>query len=228
MGDAIADIPTAEISRIFLAGYFSFVAVFYTLRILIMTRHSRRSPVFSGTPSSVQFLTHLTFRVMRILILTVCVARLLAPGLDDYLGVIQPLWRAEILLTGMALMTICFACIIYLNNYMGEAWRSGTRDDDTTKLITTGPFSVSRHPMMLCVQAAQFGFFLALPSLFTFACLLIGITAIQIQVRIEERILARRHGAIYAGYCARTPRWLPGRNLLSLCTRPKPGLPPAV
>ncbi len=219
MGDAIADIVTAELSRIFLAGYFSFVAVFYTLRILIVTNKGRRSPVFSGTPGSAQFLTHMTFRVMRVLILAVCVARLFAPDIDRYLGVIQPLWRAEILLTGVALMTIGFACIIYLNNYMGSAWRSGTRDDDTTKLITTGPFAISRHPMMLCVQAAQLGFFLALPSLFTLACLLIGVTAIQIQVRIEERMLARRHGAIYADYCARTPRWPFGRSLRSIWVR---------
>ena len=219
MGDAIADILTAEISRIYLAGYFSFVAVFYTLRILIMSRHNRRSPVFSGTPGSVQFLTHLAFRVMRMLILAICVARLFAPELDSYLGVMQPLWRAEIMLSGMALMTIGFACIVCLNNYMGDAWRSGSRDSETTKLITTGPFALCRHPMMFCVQAAQLGFFLALPSLFTFACLLIGIAAIQIQVRIEERVLARRHSAIYADYCARTPRWPFGRNLRSIWVR---------
>lgn len=228
MGDVIADILTGEISRYFLAGYFSSVAVFYTLRILIMTRREQSTPVFSGVPGSAQHLTHLAFRMMRALILIVCVARLFAPGIDTYLGVISPMWRPEILLTGMVMMTVCFGCVVYLNFYMGRAWRSGTRDDENTHLIVSGPFALCRHPMMLCVQAAQFGFFLALPSLFTFACLLIGITAIQIQVRIEERVLARRHGAAYADYRARVPRWPTGRNLLSILVRPRPELPPAV
>lgn len=228
MGATIADVVTVEISRFFLAGYFSFVAVFYSLRILNAIKRGRPTPVFSGRPGSAQFLTHLAFRVMRIVILVVCVTRLFAPDIDAYLGILPPLWRLEIMATGMGLMAVGFACVIYLNAYMGDAWRSGTRDDDTAALIVSGPFALCRHPMMLCVQAAQLGFFLALPSLFTFACLLIGVAVIQIQVRIEEQILARRHGAVYADYCARTPRWLPGRNLRSLCNRPKPELPPAI
>jgi len=62
--------------------------------------------------------------------------------------------------------------------------------------------------MMLCVLLGQVGLFLALPSLFTLVCLVVGVWAVTAQVGVEERLLRQRLGANYEAYVARTPRWL--------------------
>jgi protein-S-isoprenylcysteine O-methyltransferase Ste14 len=62
--------------------------------------------------------------------------------------------------------------------------------------------------MMLCVIAAQVGLFLALPTLFTLVCLVLGVWAVTAQVGVEERLLRQRFGESYNAYAARTPRWL--------------------
>jgi protein-S-isoprenylcysteine O-methyltransferase Ste14 len=197
-----------EFTRWFLALFFSGVAIFYTIRIL-QTKHRRRSsPVFLGHPGTLHFMTHMTFRVFRAIILCVCLARLVWPSLDRYLVVIAGLWHPIVLLVGDGLMLIAFAAIIFIHFQMGDDWRSGTRDGDQTRLITTGPFALSRNPMMLCVLSAQLGLFLALPSVFTLVCLVMGVWAVVAQVGVEERLLRKRFGAEYQAYEARTPKWI--------------------
>ena len=114
----------------------------------------------------------------------------------------------QVLLLGDGLMLVAFSAVVLVHFQMGDDWRSGTRDGDHTQLITTGLFAYSRNPMMLGVLLAQLGFFLALPSAFTLVCLIVGVSAVVAQVRVEERLLSDRFGEFYEAYKARTPRWL--------------------
>ena len=197
-----------EFTRWFLALFFIGVAAFYTVRILAIIRRSRTSPVFSGRPGTLHWATHSAFRVFRALILVVCVGRLIWPGLDLYLGTFDALWHPLVLMLGNALLLTGFLSVIAIHKYMGENWRSGTRAEDRTRLITTGPFGVSRNPMMLGVMVAQLGLFLALPSVFTLVCLIVGVWAVIAQVAVEERLLSDRFGTEYAAYRDQIPRWL--------------------
>jgi protein-S-isoprenylcysteine O-methyltransferase Ste14 len=138
----------------------------------------------------------------------VCLARLAWPELDRYLVTFDALWRPVVLILGCSLLGAGFLAVILIHFYMGVDWRSGTRAEDRTRLITTGPFTVSRNPMMLCVIAAQVGLFLALPSLFTLVCLVLGVWAVTAQVGVEERLLRRRFREEYDAYMSHTPRWL--------------------
>jgi len=197
-----------EFTRWFLALYFSGVATFYTFRIL-QTKHRRRSsPVFSGKPGTLHFATHVAFRVFRAIILCVCLVRLVWPPFDQYLVVIDVLWHPLVLLLGDGVMLFAFSAVILLHFQMGGDWRSGTRNGDQTRLITSGAFAYSRNPMMLGVLLAQLGFFLALPSVFALVCFVVGVWAVIAQVRVEERLLMNRFGDVYQDYKARTPRWL--------------------
>jgi len=198
----------ADFTRWFLALFFVGVAAFYTARIIVAKRRMHASPVFSGKPGTLHWATHATFRVFRVLILGVCLARLAWPELDRYLVTFDALWRPVVLTLGCSLLGAGFLAVILIHCYMGEDWRSGTRAEDGTRLITTGPFTVSRNPMMLCVIAAQVGLFLALPSVFTLVCLMLGVWAVTAQVGVEERLLRQRFGESYNAYAARTPRWL--------------------
>ena len=141
-------------------------------------------------------------------ILLVCLIRLPYPGIDRYLVPIGPLWLPAILLTGNGVMLASFAALIWLHRAMGSDWRSGIPEADVRPLLTTGAYAFSRNPMFLLIQAAQLGFFLSLPSLFTLVCLAVGMIAIHAQARLEERYLEAHHGEAYARYKAKTPRWL--------------------
>ena len=197
-----------DFTRWFVALFFIGVAAFYTLRILAIIRRTRSSPVFSGRPGTLHWATHFAFRVFRVSILGVCVFRLLWPGLDRYLVTFDALWHPLLLILGDVLLLAGFSAVVAIHRYMGADWRSGTRAEDRTRLITKGPFAFSRNPMMLGVVVAQIGLFLALPSLFTLACLVAGLWAVTAQVGVEERLLQERFGAEYEAYASRTPRWL--------------------
>ncbi len=202
------EMAMVEATRWFLALFFLGVAGFYAVRIIYLKRGKSVSPVFTGTPGTVHFATHLAFRVFRVAILGVCVLRLVWPSFDRFLGPIDVLWHPIILMIGNALLAVGFLAVVALHYFMGVNWRSGSRADEETALVTTGPFARSRNPMMLCVMAAQAGLFLALPSVFTLVCLVVGIWAVVAQVGVEERLLRRRFGAQYDAYAATTPRWL--------------------
>ena len=201
-------VTVVDFTRWFLALFFLGVAAFYTLRVFAVARRIRISPVFAGHPGTLHWATHFTFRVFRVLILLVCVARLVWPGIDRYLLTFDALWHPLVLILGNVLLLSGFAVVVAIHGYMGEDWRSGTRAEERTRLITKGPFGVSRNPMMLCVVVAQLGLFLALPSLFTLVCLAAGTWAVTAQVGVEEGLLLERFGAQYEAYKNQTPRWL--------------------
>lgn len=203
-----------EVSRWFLAAFFLLVAAFYTTTILVKKRRHGCSPVIRGRPGSMHRLVHDTFVVFRALILMVCVARIPWPGVDSVLLPITPLWTPAVILAGNALLAASFATIVTIHHSMGSAWRSGIEPGGPQQLLTHGWFRISRNPTCLFIQLAQFGLFLSLPSVFTLVCLIVGIAAIQIQVRLEERHLREQWGEIYCAYARRVPRWLdlPGSN----------------
>lgn len=201
---------TVAVARWFLAAFFAGVALFYTTAILRKKRRMGRSPVIRGDKGSLHRLIHDTFAVFRALILLVCIIRVPFPKIDDWLLPFPSLWHPAVILSGCALMLTSFIAIVWLHIGMGGLWRSGidTERAGGGRLIETGAFAYSRNPMFLCIQAAQLGLFLALPSAFTAICLVVGVVAIQMQVRLEERHLAARFGEAWRAYAARVPRWL--------------------
>ncbi len=197
-----------EFTRWFLALFFLCVAAFYTARIFVLKQQLGASPVYFGRFGTLHWGTHATFRVFRVLILGVCLVRLAWPDFDKYLVTFDALWHPVVLILGSGLLLAGFSAVVVVHFYMGEGWRSGTRKEDRTRLITGGPFAYSRNPMMLSVILAQVGLFLALPSLFTLVCLVFGVWAVTAQVGVEEGLLQHRFGEDYDAYLATTPRWL--------------------
>jgi protein-S-isoprenylcysteine O-methyltransferase Ste14 len=61
--------------------------------------------------------------------------------------------------------------------------------------------------MFLGVAAAQVGFFLALPSVFSAICLIVGLSVLQRQVLAEEAHLSGRFSEDYKDYSTRVRRW---------------------
>lgn len=197
-----------EATRWFLACFFVAVAAIYTVQILRMKRRDGRSPVRHGARGSPQWRNATAFRVFRVVILLVCVARVPWPQTDLLLGPLWPLWRAPVVLTGDALLLVGLVGAQWCRRTMGPAWRSGIDEERPPRLITGGPFAYSRHPTFVFVQLAQLGLFLALPTAFTLVCLLVGVAVVRRQAALEEAALLRQYGRCYAAYAARTPKWL--------------------
>jgi len=93
---------------------------------------------------------------------------------------------------------------------MGDSWRVGVDESETTELVTSGLFSWVRNPIFSFMGLSLLGLLLMVPnSLAVLACLLL-VVGIQIQVRVvEEPYLERTHGQAYARYCRSVGRFLP-------------------
>jgi len=199
---------TIEFTRIYLALFYTFVAAFYAIRITTEKRCQQHEVIFPGNNFSTTWWNHMVFRVFRVTIWAVCVMRVFTPSLDGYLGIIPTLNVSPILLTGNILLTGGFLLTMGVHLHLGHQWRSGIDPEAPPQLWTRGPYSFSRNPMFLGVATAQAGFFLALPSVFSGICLLLGWYTLHRQTREEEAYLLERFPTDYVAYSDRVRRWL--------------------
>jgi len=192
--------------RHFLAIYFTLIGLHYSSRSFALSERTGFTHIHYGPPWSPTWWHRHVFNIFRAAILLVCVARLFWP-IDPYLGPFQLFQQPVLQVAGVALLLISFCVIDYIHGYMHKDWRSGIEEHGDQQLIRTGPFSRSRNPMFIGVLLGQLGFFLALPSVFSLICLLVGATVIRRQVRSEESALRRKFGGEYEDYCQHVPRW---------------------
>lgn len=94
--------------------------------------------------------------------------------------------------------------------HLGRQWRVQAVVTEDHQLITTGPYSVLRHPvyaalLLILVATLLIGGNPA-ASAISIALYLVGT---EIRVRAEEAILHRRFGATFEAYRARTHAYLP-------------------
>jgi len=194
----------ATFNAYFLAGFFSFVALFYLVRL-----HTQPMPrQFMGKPGSSHWIGHAAFRFFRVLILFVCILRVFMPETDNYLLICHFLYQPVTLIIGAGLMVSGFVFTVIGHYTLGEFWSSGIPLNRMNTLVTKGVYAFSRNPMFIGVLTTQFGFFIALPSVFTFICLIVGFTAIFNQVRIEEQHLSEMINEEYSSYQRHVPRWI--------------------
>jgi protein-S-isoprenylcysteine O-methyltransferase Ste14 len=77
-----------------------------------------------------------------------------------------------------------------------------------------GVFGRSRNPIFLGMMATLLGLFLSAPNALTPPVAGLGMTQIQIQVRLEEKLLSHLYGADYEAYRLRVRRWPHSFNAL--------------
>lgn len=195
------------IARIFPGAYFALIAVFYTLRILQLGRRRGMSPVHHAVPGSTPWWNRRIFVVMRLIILALMLGRAAWPPLDRWLVPIGPLWHLPVMLTGDLLLALSFAGVLWVHLRLDAEWNSGITPQGPARLLTEGAYAIVRHPSFSLVLLGQLGLFLAVPSLFTLACLLLGARIILSQAGLEEAQLADRFGPEFERYASRVPAW---------------------
>ena len=93
--------------------------------------------------------------------------------------------------------------------FIAAAWPVLLKAAREQKLATTGPYARVRHPQYAGFLTIMVGFLLqwpTLPTLVMFPILVVIYRRLAIQ---EERVVAAMFGPAWAGYAARTPRFIP-------------------
>lgn len=193
--------------RYFLGIFFLMIGLQFSGRSLGLFERMKVSYIHYGRRGSAPWWHRHTFNMFRSLILVICLARVVV-DLDPWLGVFDSLYIAPVLLLGMICLLASFTLVNYFQGYMHEDWRSGIDPQQKYHLLTEGPYRRTRNPLFMAVMLGQFGFFLALPSVFSGICLIAGVLVITRQAREEEKALAEMFGDAYEAYRQRVPRWL--------------------
>ncbi len=90
---------------------------------------------------------------------------------------------------------------------MGASWRVGVNHDAVGALVSGGLYDYSRNPTFVGQGMLMIGTALVVPSLLTFAGVVLFSAAAQMQVKSEERTLLNSYGDRYRSYLHRVPRW---------------------
>jgi protein-S-isoprenylcysteine O-methyltransferase Ste14 len=94
---------------------------------------------------------------------------------------------------------------------MGDSWRVGVDESETTDLVTEGLFAHVRNPIFTSMLVAAVGFALLVPNQWSIGAVVSLFAGLELQVRyVEEPYLARSHGPAYARYSRQAGRFLPG------------------
>ncbi len=194
--------------RIYLAVFFTFVAVFYTSRVAFLRLKERVEIVLPGQRYCATWWNHMVFRVFRVTIWAVCVLRAVDPAFDAYLGLWPAFQYPALILLGVSFLTAGFGLTLVSHFALGRHWRSGFDREGPRVLLDTGPYRFSRNPAFLGVIIAQVGFWLALPSWFSTLCLIVGALAVYRQTLSEEMHLDATIGGAYVEYKRQVPRWI--------------------
>ena len=140
-------------------------------------------------------------------------AGIVAPGSDAWIALpgfavaYRPIEIAR--LTAAALGVACLLLSIWSWRSMGRHWRMAVDTAEATKLIQAGPFAFVRHPIYALSMALMLCTLIAAPTPAILAIAVVHIALMQLKARSEEAFLFQQHGAQYAEYCARVPRFLP-------------------
>lgn len=191
-----------------LAGYLAFMGLAFGVRAIVHRRRTGSAGFngMRGRPGSAEWFAGVLFVVA-------VVAGLVAPALQ-WSGVVSPIAALDGWFTrgaGLIVAVAGIAATLWAQGAMGDSWRVGVDPDETTGLVTGGPFAVVRNPIFTTMSVAGLGLTLLAPNVVAIGALAVLIVAIELQVRVvEEPYLTRVHGEAYLAYARRVGRLVPG------------------
>ena len=153
----------------------------------------------SGHPGSAEWLGGVLFVIALIL-------GVLAPvlAIADVVEPIDALDQGEVHGFGLGLGLLGILGTLLAQTAMGSSWRIGVDEQESTDLVTSGPFAVVRNPIFSAMLPASLGLALMVPSVVAIAGALALLVAVELQVRVvEEPYLLTAHGETAASACSR-------------------------
>lgn len=132
----------------------------------------------------------------------------------QWCGIVGPVILLSALwiqVAGIVVATAGIAATVYAQLQMGDSWRIGVNQGETTSLVRTGVFGRVRNPIYTAMSVFMFGIVLLTPNFVAIAVFVLLIATVELQVRrVEEPYLLRTHGEDYRGYTASVGRFIPG------------------
>lgn len=117
--------------------------------------------------------------------------------------------------TGILLAAAGIAATVYAQLAMGDSWRIGVDEQETTALIASGPFGWVRNPVFTAMLMFGLGVVMLAPNIVVLTGFILLLGSIEVQVRrVEEPYLLRTHGDAYRAYAASVGRFIPGVGLI--------------
>jgi protein-S-isoprenylcysteine O-methyltransferase Ste14 len=127
-------------------------------------------------------------------------------------SILSSVW---IQVTGIVIATAGIGATVYAQLQMGDSWRIGVDEQETTTLVHTGVFGRVRNPIYTAMFAFDFGVALLTPNVVACAGFVLLVATIEVHVRrVEEPYLMRTHGAAYRSYAAGVGRFVPRVGLI--------------
>ncbi|OBJ87225.1 methyltransferase family protein [Mycobacterium asiaticum] len=159
----------------------------------------------SGHPGSLEWFAGVGFAVA--LVAGVGSAALQLLGSIAPIGILHQPW---IQWAGLLLALTGIAATVYAQIDMGEAWRIGVDESESTTLVRNGTFGLVRNPIFTALILFATGNTLVAPNVVAVIGLIALVASIEIQVRVvEEPYLRRTHGEAYLDYTRSVGRFLP-------------------
>jgi protein-S-isoprenylcysteine O-methyltransferase Ste14 len=127
-------------------------------------------------------------------------------------GVLHARW---IQLAGIGLALLGIVLMVWAQIDMGDSWRIGVDESETTALVRTGVFGRVRNPIYTAMLTFAIGIALVAPNLVAMLGVALAVGTVELQVRrVEEPYLLGKHGDAYRGYTAGVGRFIPGVGLI--------------
>jgi protein-S-isoprenylcysteine O-methyltransferase Ste14 len=147
-----------------------------------------------------------------VLIMAIIAAVLQRVRVIEPISMLSAVW---IQAAGIGIATAGVAVTMYAQLEMGDSWRIGVDQQETTTLVHTGLFGQVRNPVYTAMFTFGLGITLVTPNLVACAAFILLVGTIELQVRrVEEPYLLRTHGDAYRAYTASVGRFIPGVGLI--------------
>ena len=93
---------------------------------------------------------------------------------------------------------------------LGGSWRIGIDEGSKPGMVSSGLYSISRHPIYLGFLTVFTGYAAMLPTPLSLVLLLAAYVGFRTQASAEEAYMLRTYGEPYRDYARRVGRFLPG------------------
>ena len=114
------------------------------------------------------------------------------------------------ILDGYAALLLALTLVLRARMELGSAWSFIPIADETTGLVTTGPYRLVRHPIYLGLSMLAIGEALAFASWPAFLVVLAGVVPTFVwRASAEEKLLTATFGERYARYRKQTKMIIP-------------------
>jgi protein-S-isoprenylcysteine O-methyltransferase Ste14 len=114
-----------------------------------------------------------------------------------------PFWLGAVVI----LAGLLFA--VWAREHLGRNWSRSVTIKQGHELITTGPYTVARHPIYTGVLTGFLGIAIALSQVRRFIVFVLFFLAFWIKLRMEEQWMRSQFGETYATYAHQTAALVP-------------------